>query len=124
MAHFAKVVDNIVIDVIVADGEFFNDFIDNSPGEWIQTSYNTRGGVHYDPETGIPDDKTPLRKNYASPGYSYNPKLDAFIPPQTFPSWILNEESCLWEAPIPYPQDGEFYSWNEEDQTWDLVDSE
>lgn len=112
MAHFAKVLNGIVTQVIVAEPEFFKSFVDNSPGEWIQTSYNTRGGQH--PE-GLP-----LRKNFAGVGYTYDKERDAFIPPKTYASWILNEDTCLWECPVPYPTDGNLYNWNEEDQTWDL----
>ena len=114
MAHFAKVVDGIVTQVIVAEPEFFDTFTDSSPGEWIQTSYNTYGGVH---KLG----GTPLRKNYAGTGFTYDKTKDAFIPPQPYPSWTLNEETCLWDSPVPYPTDGELYIWNEETQTWDLV---
>jgi len=121
MAHYAKVVDGIVTKVIVAEAEFFDTFIDNSPGEWIQTSYNTYGGKHFDPETGEEDDGTPLRKNYAGVGYTYDVDKDAFIPPQPYDSWTLNETTCLWEAPVEYPDDGEGYEWNEETTTWDLV---
>lgn len=109
MAHYAKVLDGIVIKVIVAEPEFFNTFIDNSPGNWIQTSYNTRGGVHL-------QNGEPLRKNFAGIGYAYNKQLDAFIPPKPYNSWILNEESCLWEAPIPKPEGN--YSWDEQTQSW------
>jgi len=121
MAHYAKVKDGVVTQVIVAEAEFFDTFVDNEPGEWIQTSYNTRGGVHYDPETNEPDDGTPLRKNYAGIGFTYDPDRDAFIPPQPYDSWTLNETTCLWEAPVEYPDDGEMYEWNEETTTWDLV---
>ena len=123
MAHFAKVQNGIVTQVIVAEPEFFETFVDTSPGEWIQTSYNTRGGVHYDPETNEPstDQSKALRKNYAGTGFTYDKTRDAFIPPQPYPSWTLNEETCLWDSPVPYPTDGELYIWNEETQTWDLV---
>jgi len=114
MAHFAKVQNGIVTQVIVAEPEFFETFVDTSPGEWIQTSYNTYGGVH---KLG----GTPLRKNYAGTGFTYDKTRDAFIPLQPYPSWILNEETCLWDSPVPYPNDGEPYTWNEETQTWDLV---
>jgi len=100
MAHYAKVKDGVVTQVIVAEAEFFDTFVDNEPGEWIQTSYNTRGGVHYNPETNEPDDGAPLRKNYAGVGYTYDSDRDAFIPPQPFASWILNDDTCLWEAPV------------------------
>ena len=113
MSHFAKVQNGLVIQVIVAEPEFFETFIDTSPGEWIQTSYNTYGGVH---NLG----GTPLRKNYAGIGFAYNKELDAFIPPQPYPSWVLNEETCLWEAPIAYPDDGESYKWDELTASWIL----
>lgn len=116
MGHFAKVVNGIVEQVIVADLDFFNSFIDSSPGEWIQTSYNTKGGVHL---LG----GTPLRKNYAGVGFTYDKQLDAFIPPKPFNSWILNEDTCLWDPPIQYPSDGGNYKWNEENLNWELIDN-
>lgn len=110
MAHFAKIVNNRVTEVIVAE----QDFIDNhTSGTWIQTSYNTFGGKHYSPETGLEDDKPALRKNYAGVGYHYDPVADAFYMPSPYPSWILNSETYLWEPPISYPSDGKSYSWNE-----------
>lgn len=112
MGHFAKVNNGIVEQVIVAEPEFFDTFVDSSPGQWIQTSYNTHGGVH---ALG----GTPLRKNYAGIGYSYDAQRDAFIPPKPFASWVLNEDTCLWDAPTPYPNDGKAHIWNEETQTWD-----
>jgi hypothetical protein len=123
MAHYSKVLNGLVTQVIVAEAEFFETFVDSSPGEWIQTSYNTRGGVHYT-ETGEPstDQSKALRKNYAGIGYTYNVELDAFIPPKPFASWILDEETGLWNAPIPRP-DGN-YTWNEDEQSWDLVPEE
>jgi hypothetical protein len=111
MAHFAKVNGGIVEQVIVAEPEFFDTFVDSSPGEWIQTSYNTYGGVH---KTG----GTPLRKNYAAVGYTYDKELDAFIAPKPFDSWTLNEETCLWEAPSAYPSDGKSYVWDEPTTSW------
>ena len=110
MAHFAKVVDSIVTQVIVAEPEFFNSFVDTSPGQWIQTSYNTSGGQH---KLG----GTPLRKNYASIGFSYDSQRDAFIPPKPYNSWTLNEETCLWEPPVEKPEAGS-YEWNEQQQNW------
>jgi hypothetical protein len=110
MSHFAKVVDGIVAQVIVAEQEFFETFVDTSPGEWIQTSYNTHGGQH-------PEGR-PLRKNYAGIGYSYDYVRDAFIPPKPYASWVLNEETCLWDEPIPYPTDGKIYRWDENTQQW------
>jgi hypothetical protein len=118
MAHYAKVKDGVVTQVIVAEAEFFDTFIDNEPGEWIQTSYNTRGGVHYNPETNEPDDGTPLRKNYAGVGFTYDSEKDAFIPPKPFNGWVLNDDTCLWEAPVAYPDDGERYIWDEETTSW------
>lgn len=123
MAHFAKVTDGKVTQVIVAEPEFFETFVDTSPGQWIQTSYNTRGGVHINPETGEPseDQTKALRKNYAGIGYSYDSLLDAFIPPKPFESWILNETTCLWEAPVAYPTDGQRYKWDETTTSWELI---
>jgi len=123
MAHFAKVIDGIVDQVIVAEPEFFDSFVDSTPGKWVQTSYNTKGGVHYDPETGEPsaDQSKALRKNYAGRGYTYDKTRDAFIPPCDYPSWTLNETSCLWEPPVARPDDGQPYTWNETEQRWDLV---
>ena len=118
MAHFARVINGLVVEVIVAE----QDFIDNNQWHnwetWVQTSYNTRGGKHYDPETGKVDNKPPLRKNYAGIGFRYDKELDAFIPPQPYPSWKLNTDTCLWEPPIPYPQDDKQYIWNESEQEW------
>jgi hypothetical protein len=123
MGHFAKVNNGIVEQVIVAEQEFFQTFVDTSPGTWIQTSYNTRGGVHYDPATGQPsaDQSKALRKNYAGIGYSYDAQRDAFIPQKPYASWILDEQSCLWNSPVPYPTDGNKYKWNEANQTWDAA---
>jgi hypothetical protein len=114
MSHYAKVNNGIVEQVIVAEAEFFETFVDSSPGTWIQTSYNTHGGVH---SLG----GTPLRKNYAGVGYTYDATLDAFIEPKPFASWILDEETCLWNAPVAYPTDGSRYNWNESTTSWDLV---
>ena len=91
MSHFAKVVNGIVTQVIVAEQDFFDTFIDTSPGEWIQTSYNTYGGQH-------PEGR-PLRKNYAGIGFTYDKERDAFIPPKLSEDWILDEETCLWIEP-------------------------
>jgi hypothetical protein len=111
MSHFAKVVDGIVTQVIVAEPEFFQTFVDSSPGEWIQTSYNTHGGQHR-------NGGTPLRKNYAGIGYSYDRTKDAFIPPKPFASWVLNDDTCLWSAPTPMPTDGKNYTWDETTVSW------
>jgi hypothetical protein len=114
MAHFAKVLGDKVTQVIVAEPEFFDTFIDSTPGMWIQTSYNTHGGQHL---LG----REPLRKNFAGIGFTYNYNLDAFIPPKPYNSWILNEETCLWESPIEYPSDGLHYGWDETTTSWTLI---
>ncbi len=123
MGHYAKVVSGEVVQVIVAEPEFFNSFVDTSPGEWIQTSYNTRGGVHYEPNSQEPsaDQTKALRKNYAGLGFTYDRVLDAFIPPKPYASWVLDEETGLWEAPTPMPIDGSIYKWNESTTSWDVV---
>jgi hypothetical protein len=111
MAHFAKVVDGKVSQVIVAELEFFTTLVDSSLGEWIQTSYNTHGGAHA-------NGGTPLRKNYAGVGYTYDSGRDAFIPPQPYPSWTMSEETCLWSAPTPMPVDDKKYRWDEATLSW------
>jgi len=123
MSHFAKVNNGIVEQVIVAEPEFFQTFVDSSPGEWIQTSYNTRGGIHYQPNSNTPseDQSKALRKNYAGIGMIYDYERDAFMAPQPYPSWILDEFSCLWEPPVPRPEDGQQYTWNENNQSWEVV---
>ena len=117
MSHYAKVLDNKVIQVIVAEAEFFDTFVDTSPGEWIQTSYNTRGNVHYG-QDGNPDDGIALRGNYAGIGYIYDRENDVFYPQSPYPSWILNTDIWLWESPIPYPTDGLTYNWDETNGNW------
>ena len=128
MAHYAKVSQGVVTKVIVAEPEFFDTFVDDSPGRWIKTSYNVRGGVYYDPSTGqavadqsiINGDEARERKNYAGVGYKYDGT--GFYPPQPYDSWTLNSSTYLWEAPVAYPDDGNDYEWNEETQTWDAVE--
>ena len=124
MAHFAKLDENNVV-VFVTVGRQEDDGkeaeLSARTGDiYKQTSYNTRGGVHYNPETGQPseDQSKAFRKNYAGIGYTYDEDRDAFIPPKPFDSWILDEETCLWEAPIPYPADGGEYVWDEEAGDW------
>lgn len=115
MSHFAQVDENnIVTQVIVAEQDFINSGAVGDPSSWIQTSYNTYAGQHK-------NGGTPLRKNYAGIGYSYDAGRDAFIPPKPFNSWTLNETTCLWEAPTPYPTDGKIYNWNENTLSWDEV---
>lgn len=116
MAHFAKVVNGVVVEVIVAEQEFIDELPDAEL--WIQTSYNTRGGVHFDPVTNEPDGGVALRKNYASIGGSYNAEMDAFIPEQPYPSWVLNPDTCLWEPPVPRPSEDKQYTWVEETLSW------
>ena len=120
MGHFAKVVDGKVTQVIVAEPEFFDTFVDSSPGAWLQTSYNTRGNIHYG-QDGQPDGGVALRKNYAGVGYSYDAQADAFIPQKPFDSWVLNESTYLWEAPVAMPTDGKPYAWDEATQSWKEV---
>jgi hypothetical protein len=113
MSHFAKVLDGKVVQVIVAEADFFNTFVDTSPGTWIQTSYNTHGNQH---KLG----GTPLRGNYAGIGYTYDATNDVFYAPKPYPSWTLNELTWLWEAPITMPTDG-IYIWNEELGNWSEI---
>ena len=124
MAHYAFLdTNNIVTEVIVGkdEGEENTDWevhYGNFRGQVCKrTSYNTSGGTH---SSG----GTPFRKNYAGIGYTYDKDRDAFIPPSPFPSFLLNEETCLWDAPVPYPIDGERYTWNEEEGEWTLVITE
>lgn len=110
MSHFAKVCDGKVVQVIVAEKEFFDTFVDSSPGEWIQTSYNTQGNQH-------PEGK-PLRGNYAGIGYVYDRTNDVFYAPQPYTSWILNKDTWSWESPTPYPNDDKRYNWDEATTSW------
>jgi hypothetical protein len=131
MASFAKIgLNNKVIEVLSVVNEVLHDangveqevngidFLTKLTGYplWKQTSYNTHGGVHN-------NGKTPLRKNFAGIGYTYDEDKDAFIPKKPFNSWILNEDTCIWESPIPYPQDNNRYNWNEQNQSWDLIEN-
>lgn len=124
MAHYARINinTNIVEKVVVVEDDLVNTFPDAN--RWIKTSYNTHGGIHYDPITGNPseDQSKALRKNFASIGYTYDETKDAFIPPKEYASWTLNETTCNWEAPVACPTDGQVYGWNEETQTWDLAE--
>ena len=104
MSHFAKIdSNNIVTEVIVAEQDFINSGVVGDSFLWIQTSYNGN-----------------FRKNYAGIGFTYDKERDAFIPLQPYPSWILNEDTCIWECPVAHPNDGNIYNWNEETQAWDL----
>ena len=124
MAHFAKLNnENYVVFVAVArdEDEYREIEISQETGEkYKRTSYNTRGGIHYQADNNTPslDQSKAFRKNYAGIGYYYDEQRDAFIPPKPYPSWILDEFSCLWQSPIPYPNDGKMYQWNEEIGNW------
>lgn len=119
MAHFAKVINGIVVDVIVAEPDIVETLKDGTC-QWIQTSYNTLGGIYYDPTTREPssDQSKSLRKNFAMIGGQYDSEKDAFIHIKPFHSWKLNENTCLWEPPIPEPKDGKLYRWVEEELGW------
>ena len=110
MSHFAKVVDGKVTQVIVAEQEFFNTFVDSSPGAWIQTSYNTQGNQH-------PEGR-PLRGNYAGIGYTYDRANDVFYAPQPYASWVLDNTTWTWEAPVAMPTDDKRYTWDEATTSW------
>jgi len=110
MSHFAKVIDGIVTEVLVIEQDVIDTGLFGDPALFVQTSYNTYGGQH-------PEGR-PLRKNYAGIGFTYDAGRDAFIPPQPFPSWTLNEDTCLWECPVAYPDDGKVYIWDEETLSW------
>lgn len=119
MGHFAHInEENVVTQVIVAEQDFINTGAVGDPAKWIQTSYNTRAGVHYG-QNGQPDGGVALRKNYAGIGYTYDLSRDAFIPPKPYASWVLNEETCIYNPPVAYPSDGKMYNWNEETISWD-----
>ena len=105
MSYFAKVVDNVVTNVLVADQDFIDNLLDTSPGRWIETFLDGS-----------------KRKNYAGIGFTYDMGMDAFIPPQPFASWTLDEDTCDWKPPVAYPSDGKFYSWNEDKKSWDAVE--
>jgi len=128
MAHFANIVEGIVQQVIVAE----QDFIDTQEGTWVQTSYNTHGGVHCTTEEvtvtlggqtitspkPVPSGGVALRKNFAGIGYVYDSDRDAFYAPQPYPSWTLNDDSCLWEPPVARPDDDKYYTWDEDTTSW------
>ena len=117
MSHYAKVNNGKVEQVIVAEADFFKTFIDTTPGTWIQTSYNTKGNVHYG-QDGKPDSGIALRGNYAGIGYTYDATNDVFYAPQPYPSWTLDKTTWLWTSPVPYPTDGKLYNWDEPTKTW------
>jgi hypothetical protein len=116
MAHYAKVVDSIVVDVVVADQQWIQNQ-DPSPGIWVQTSYNTQKGQHS-------QGSVPLRKNFAGIGYHYDPVADAFYPQRPFDTWILNLDTYTWEPPKPMPLDGKIYFWQPTINDWQEYVSE
>ena len=128
MAHFAELDENdtvlrviVVSDENAIDGEVFcNNLLG---GSWKQTSYNTHGGVHYDPDTGIPDDGVAFRKNYAGKGYVFDDGRNAFMTAQPYPSWTLDEDTCYWEPPVPkpLPKFGGYYKWDEPTVNWVFI---
>ena len=128
MAHWAELdSNNVVTRVLVGDNndpagdEGYQWLLDNLGGTWVKTSYNSVGGKRRNPETGEMTEEAGFRKNYAGIGYTFDAGRDAFIPPKPFNSWNLNEDTCLWEAPTPYPADGKMYHWVEEDLNWQEV---
>jgi hypothetical protein len=132
MAHYAYIDETNTVHSVIVGPDEGNEpdgvesweayFTAKGKGQSLQTSYNTRGGVHYDPETGEPseDQTKALRFNYAGIGFTYDEERDAFIPPKPFESWVLDEDTCWWKAPLPYPDGGGDYTWNEETGSWDL----
>ena len=128
MAHWAELDENnVVTRVLVGDNndpagdEGYQWLLDNLGGTWVKTSYNAVGGKRRNPETGEMTNDAGFRKNYAGIGYTFDAGRDAFIPPKPFNSWLLNEDTCLWDAPTPYPTDGKMYRWVEEDLNWQEV---
>jgi hypothetical protein len=119
MSHFAEIDnENIVQRVHVVDQDFIDSGKLGDASMWIQTSYNTRGGVHYAPDSNTPDNGVALRKNYAGIGYTYDSTRDAFYSPQPYPSWTLDDDTCQWNAPTAYPDDGKIYIWDEDNTQW------
>jgi hypothetical protein len=131
MSHFAKLDENNVVTFVTVgrqeDDGREQELFERTGDVYKQTSYNTRGGVHYDPETGEPseDQSKALRFNYAGIGFTYDVERDAFIPPKPFESWVLDEDTCLWVAPLPYPEDGNVYTWDEDLTDWvEVIDDQ
>jgi hypothetical protein len=120
MGNFAKVLNGKVTEVIVAHPEYFATFVDSSPGEWLQTSYNTRGGIYYEPNSNIPspDQSKALRANFAGIGYTYDATNNVFYAPQPYPSWTIAPPTWIWQPPVPYPDDGKNYVWDESIKNW------
>lgn len=129
MAHWAEIDENnLVVRVTVGNNdepdEGYQWLIDNLGGRWVQSSFNTYGGVYYNADRTVADDQSKSRRyNHAAIGYTYDEERDAFIPPQPYESWVLNEDTCLWGAPVLYPTDGAIYVWDEETVAWTEVES-
>jgi len=118
MSYFAKVINGIVETVHAVDQDFIDSGKLGDPNNWVQTSYNTRNGVHYAPNSDTPDGGIALRKNYAGKGYTYDVTRDAFYEPQPYPSWTLDDDTCHWNAPVAYPDDDKIYIWDEDNTQW------
>mgnify|MGYP000110773591 CR=1 FL=1 len=116
MSSFAKVEDGVVTQVVSGEQDWID--LQDESDKYVQTSYNTRGGKHYAPNSNEEDSGTPLRKNYAGIGMIYDSVRDAFYAPQPFPSWTLNDDTCYWEPPVAYPDDDKFYEWDEDTTAW------
>jgi hypothetical protein len=128
ISHWAELDENnVVTRVLVGDNndpagdEGYQWLVDNLGGTWVKTSYNAIGGKRRNPETGEITEEAGFRKNYAGIGYTYDSTRDAFIPPKPFNSWVINEDTCLWDAPVAYPTDGKIYTWNEDVIAWEEV---
>lgn len=130
MGHYAKVKDGVVENVIVADYDYIQSLGSEAGVQYVKTSYNTKGGVHYVPNTSFetvsPDQSKSLRKNFAIPGMTYDSERDAFYETQPYPSWTLNEETCVWEPPVACESDAlladnQYYEWNESMLRWDTI---
>jgi hypothetical protein len=123
MAHFAKVENGIVTEVIVAEQEFIDSGRVGDPSLWYKTSYNTRRGVYYTPNTSDPDpdQSKAFRKIYAAIGFTYDSERDAFIQPKDHNGWVLDEDSCTWKAPKPIPDPEKLYYWDDEALDWVLI---
>jgi len=120
MSHFAKIENGTVTQVIVAEPDFISTGALGDPASWVQTSYNTRGGIHYGAD-GQPDGGEALRANYAGIGYTYDKTNDVFYAPQPYPSWTISAPAWTWTAPTPYPTDGAQYTWDEATKSWTQV---
>ena len=118
MGHFAKIENNIVINVIVAEQEVIDSGIVGDPTSWVQTSYNTRGGIHYAPNSNTPDGGVALRANFAGIGHTYDRVNDVLYAPKPYPSWTISSPDWIWKAPISYPDAQKLYDWDEPTLSW------